>query len=79
MTLLQTAVDTILQCFLVDEEFCKNNPSAQPYCTKSLRKFIDEERNHRYLCHLCSCLTCDCCGTGVDESTAKHDMEMVGQ
>jgi len=78
-TVLETAVDTILQCFLVDDEICRNNSNAEPYCTKSLRKFIDEERKYRVMCHLCSCITCDCCRGGADgvvADVAKDNYEL---
>eukprot|EP01080_Neovahlkampfia_damariscottae_P010250 gene10250-2669_t len=69
LSIVDAAIDTILQCFLMDDEMCYNDPDRKPYCTKNLSRFIEE---HRFLskldklvCQCCCC--CKSCQTGAGE------------
>ena len=63
-TVLEVAVDTVLQCFLVDDEICTSDTTGntKPHCTGGLARIIKEEQRMKAACHICSCFTCDCCG-----------------
>jgi hypothetical protein len=65
--IVDTAIDTVLQCFLVDYEMCYNDPNRKPYCTRTLAIFIQEHRAldklERFVCQCCCCFT-GCCGAG---------------
>lgn len=67
--IVETAIDTVLQCFLVDFEMCYHDPSKKPYCTRTLAIFIKEQRAldklEKFVCQCCCCIT-GCCQTGGD-------------
>jgi choline transporter-like protein 2/4/5 len=69
--IVDTAIDTILQCFLVDYEMCYNDPTRKPYCTRTLGIFIKEQRAldklEKFVCQCC------CCFTGCCQGTSKGD------
>jgi len=65
MVVLQCAIDTVLQCFLIEMEMRVADPSIPRFCTKTLNKFIEEniklEQLSNCICPLCCCFTCMCC------------------
>ena len=64
--IIQCAIDTVLQCFLIEMEMRTNDPTIPRFCTKSLNRFIEEnikiEQLSSCICPLCCCFTCSCCG-----------------
>lgn len=66
VTILEVAVDTVLQCYLIDNQVCTSDKSGntKPHCTGTLARIIKEEQKFKAVCHICSCLTCDCCSGG---------------
>jgi len=70
--IVETAIDTVLQCFLVDFEMCYNDPTKKPYCTRTLAIFIQEHRAldklEKFVCQCCCCVTGCCCQGGNDPS-----------
>jgi solute carrier family 44 (choline transporter-like protein), member 2/4/5 len=71
LSIVDSAIDTILQCFLVDDELCYNDPDRKPYCTKNLSKFIEE---HRILSRLDK-LVCQCCCCCKTCQAAKGEVD----
>lgn len=60
ISILYTAVDTVLQCFLIDTEMAYGNPDYQPYCSStSLSRIIAEGRAFHKIEKICQC--CCCC------------------
>ncbi|KAL0488487.1 choline transporter-like protein [Acrasis kona] len=63
MTILDTAVDTITQCYLIDSEMCVDL-NYVPYGTGSLRTYLDRQKKWNsvkyFACRMCFC--CDCGG-----------------
>src|SRR3989338_5476485 len=80
--IIQCAIDTVLQCFLIEMEMRTNDPTIPRFCTKSLNRFIEEnikmEQISSCICPLCCCFTCICCsheygGKGVAPPVASGD------
>jgi len=66
INILDTAIDTILQCFLIDDEMAASDPNYKPHCTNSLSMFISDHKTidklEKFVCQCCCCLTgCQCC------------------
>jgi len=61
INVMDISVDCILQCFLIDDEMCENDPNRKPYCTGSLKVFILENKLRRkveeLICGCCCCIT----------------------
>ncbi|KAF0978966.1 hypothetical protein FDP41_002036 [Naegleria fowleri] len=84
--IIQCAIDTVLQCFLIELEMRKADPSIPRFCTKSLNRYIEEnirlEKLSNFICPLCCCLTCMCCSghsdasKGVAPPVASNNIEM---
>jgi choline transporter-like protein 2/4/5 len=58
MVILETAIDTITQCYLIDREMC-SDPNYEPYGTGSLRRYLKErlayESARHFACKICLC------------------------
>ncbi|KAL9654484.1 hypothetical protein ABK040_010504 [Willaertia magna] len=64
---LQVAIDTVLQCYIIERELRQSNPNLPRFCTKSLDKFVDRQSKVKQMaCSICCCFTCSCCGTHDD-------------
>jgi choline transporter-like protein 2/4/5 len=85
MTVLQTAVETILQCFLIEMEMRRDNPDMPAFATKTLNRFIVENNRLEKLqkaCPICCCLTCSCttcCRTPQDDDELPPGAEVKNE
>lgn len=75
MVILETAIDTITQCYLIDMEMCADS-SYEPYGTGSLRSYLDQQKRFQSVKHI-ACRICLCFDSGETSHVVETKTPVV--